>query len=211
LGELLAKMHVQNDRLRTKMENAESSIHEKAAPDSNGSTVEPIRQFGFSCNTCCGAIPHNNDWCDDWQAFFTRQRLQYQIDLLEKERGDREVISLWPQLQQKIPKILKDVDAKPALLHGDLWAGNASETPDGPVVFDCATFYGHSEYDLAIASMFGGFTREFFTSYHKIIPKAPGFDERLKLYQLFHYLNHWNHFGNGYRGSSLAIMRKLVK
>uniref|UniRef100_A0A7N9IFZ8 Uncharacterized protein n=1 Tax=Macaca fascicularis TaxID=9541 RepID=A0A7N9IFZ8_MACFA len=43
--------------------------------------------------------------------------------------------------------------------------------------------------------MFGGFPRSFFTAYHRKIPKAPGFDQRLLLYQLFNYLNHWNHFG----------------
>lgn len=59
------------------------------------------------------------------------------------------------------------------------------------VIFDPATFYGHSEFDLAIAKMFGGFSRAFFDAYHKIIPKTPGFEVRHQLYQLFHYLNHW--------------------
>ena len=59
------------------------------------------------------------------------------------------------------------------------------------VIFDAASFYGHSEYDLGIAKMFGGFGQAFFTAYHHVIPKAPGFDQRNELYQLFHYLNHW--------------------
>ncbi len=60
-----------------------------------------------------------------------------------------------------------------------------------PVIFDAASFYGHHEYDLAIAGMFGGFSSGFYSSYHKIIPKQPGFEKRRQLYQLFHHLNHW--------------------
>lgn len=59
------------------------------------------------------------------------------------------------------------------------------------VVFDPASFYGHHEYELAIAGMFGGFTASFYEAYHSHFPRAHGFDSRHKLYQLFHYLNHW--------------------
>lgn len=112
--------------------------------------------------------------------------------------------------QLKIPDLFHDLDIIPALLHGDLWGGNVAEDSSGPIIFDPASFYGHSEYELAIAGMFGGFSSAFYSAYHSKIPKAPGFEKRLKLYQLFHYLNHWNHFGSGYRGSSLSIMRNLV-
>lgn len=95
------------------------------------------------------------------------------------------------------------------MLHGDLWGGNAGECPDGPIIFDPAVFYGHHEYDLAIASMFGGFSQSFFKAYYKIIPKETGFEKRSHLYQLFHYLNHWNHFGEGYKGSSISILKNL--
>ncbi len=98
---------------------------------------------------------------------------------------------------------------EPALLHGDLWSGNAADGDGAPgtpstsvwycqcdgclpaVVYDPASFYGHHEFELAIAGMFGGFTRQFYDAYHSIIPKAPGFAARHKLYTLFHYLNHW--------------------
>lgn len=104
-----------------------------------------------------------------------------------------------------------DIEVVPALLHGDLWAGNVAEDDSGPIIFDPACFYGHSEFELAIAGMFGGFSSSFFSAYHSKIPKAPGFEKRNKLYQLFNYINHWNHFGTGYRGSTLNIMRKLLK
>ena len=59
------------------------------------------------------------------------------------------------------------------------------------VIFDAASFYGHHEYDLGIAGMFGGFGSSFYNAYHALIPKSPGFDQRHQLYKLFHNLNHW--------------------
>lgn len=46
---------------------------------------------------------------------------------------NKEVLEYWSLLERKLPSYFKGVDCiKPSLLHGDLWAGNASETPDGP-------------------------------------------------------------------------------
>ena len=72
-------------------------------------------------------------------------------------------------------------------------------------MFDPACFYGHHEFDLAIAGMFGGFTRQFYDAYHSIIPKPDGFEQRHKLYLLFHYLNHWYDLLNS-SSSSLLIL-----
>ena len=126
------------------------------------------------------------------------------------QSGDRQVIEYWSKLEHKLPSFFEGIVVKPSLLHGDLWSGNAMEIESGPgklcvclillcivcccipvVVFDPAAFYGHSEFDLAIAHMFGGFTKDFFDSYHSVIPKSPGFETRQNLYLLFHYLNHW--------------------
>lgn len=183
-----------------------------------------------------------NEWQDDWVTFYSRHRLQHQLNMVEKSYGDREARELWAELQvpltpsetkhdtcpydcinnlqitycvcylqRKIPQFFTDVEIVPALLHGDLWGGNVAESTEGPVIFDPASFYGHSEYELGIAGMFGGFSSSFYSAYHAKIPQAPGFAKRNQLYQLFHYLNHWNHFGGGYRGSSIRIMKNLLK
>ncbi|XP_045889360.1 ketosamine-3-kinase isoform X2 [Micropterus dolomieu] len=152
-----------------------------------------------------------NEWQDDWVKFYSQQRLQHQLNLVEKSYGDREAREAWAELQLKIPQFFQDLEISPALLHGDLWGGNVSECEEGPVIFDPASFYGHSEFELGIAGMFGGFNSSFYSAYHEKIPQAPGFAKRNQLYQLFHYLNHWNHFGGGYRGSSIRIMKNLLK
>ncbi|CAD7668443.1 unnamed protein product [Nyctereutes procyonoides] len=207
LGTQLADLHLENKRLGETLRKEASTVGK------GGGQVDRafVDKFGFDVVTCCGYLPQVNDWQDDWVTFYARQRIQPQMDMVEKGSGDREARELWSALQLKIPDLFRDLDIVPALLHGDLWAGNVAEDSSGPVIFDPASFYGHAEYELAIAGMFGGFGRSFYSAYHGAIPKAPGFEARLQLYQLFHYLNHWNHFGSGYRGSSLNIMRNLVR
>ncbi|CAM9709006.1 unnamed protein product [Choristocarpus tenellus] len=74
--------------------------------------------------------------------------------------------------------------------------GNTGATLGGPCMFDPASFFGHSEFELAIMEMFGGFTGEFWEAYHAKVPKASGFSDRQKLYKLYHYLNQLNLFGD---------------
>jgi fructosamine-3-kinase len=39
---------------------------------------------------------------------------------------------------------------------------------------------------------------------------AGGHERRLKLYQLYHVLNHLNLFGSGYLGQALRLLRDLA-
>ncbi|XP_060797960.1 ketosamine-3-kinase isoform X2 [Neoarius graeffei] len=207
LGQQLADLHLHNKRQKEKQDKDEQTV----GKGTGQSEVPVIDKFGFHVKTCCGYIPQVNDWQDDWVSFYTQQRLQHQLGLVEQTYGDREAKELWASLQLKISQLFAGVDVVPALLHGDLWSGNVAEYSTGPVIFDPASFYGHAEFELGIAGMFGGFGKHFYSAYHEKIPKAPGFEKRHQLYQLFHYLNHWNHFGTGYRGSALRIMKELSK
>lgn len=40
----------------------------------------------------------------------------------------------------------------------------------------------------------------------QVMPKQPGYEERRDLYMLYHYLNHYNLFGSGYRSSAMPII-----
>jgi hypothetical protein len=84
----------------------------------------------------------------------------------------------------------------PVVVHGDLWSGNADwgrivgsgrdETP-GDVVYDPSACYGHSEFELGIMHMFGGFGPRFFDQYHRIVPKTEPvaeYADRVELYEL---------------------------
>ncbi|XP_055971421.1 fructosamine-3-kinase isoform X1 [Sorex fumeus] len=207
LGAQMAELHLYNQKLGKSWKEKEHTVGHRA----DGDQPPYVTKFGFHTVTCCGFITQVNEWQDDWATFFTRHRLQAQLDLIEKDYADQELRELWARLQVKIPDMFSGLEIVPALLHGDLWSGNVAEDDEGPLIYDPASFYGHSEFELAIALMFGGFPRSFFTAYHQKIPKTPGFDQRLLLYQLFNYLNHWNHFGREYRSPSLTTMRRLLK
>ncbi|GFG35449.1 hypothetical protein Cfor_09107 [Coptotermes formosanus] len=193
LGEELARMHLHNAALGKKQKEEESYVGGQGTENEDEDENKPVymSQFGFHTTTCCGYLPQDNTFCDDWPTFYARQRLEHQLKLIEKDYGDKEVRELWSRLQHKVPNFFKDLTIEPSLLHGDLWGGNVAESTTGPVVFDPASFYGHHEFELAIAGMFGGFNSTFYQAYHNLIPKAPGFEARHKLYQLYHYLNHW--------------------
>ncbi|OJJ44140.1 hypothetical protein ASPZODRAFT_135622, partial [Penicilliopsis zonata CBS 506.65] len=94
----------------------------------------------------------------------------------------------------------------PVVVHGDLWSGNAGygriitrgeadegntderrESDGGAVVYDPSACYAHSEYELGIMRMFGGFEPAFVDEYHRIVPRTEPVDEyedRIALYEL---------------------------
>ena len=95
--------------------------------------------------------------------------------------------------------LLENADIKPALLHGDLWGGNAGfDRPGSPVIFDPAVYYGHREADVAMTELFGGFSADFYAAYRGAFALDAGYEVRKQLYNLYHVLNHFNLFGGGY-------------
>lgn len=181
--------------------------------------VDEVHEFGFDVPTSCGSIPQSNAWSNNWVTFYARQRLDHTIRLIQSDHGDRELNEQWSHLQNKVDKFFSDFEHRatregeivPALLHGDLWSGNVAQLSDESigVCYDPASFFGHSEYEFGIVRMFGGFSSQFEPGYFEVLPKKKLFEKRNKLYQLFHHLNHWNHFGSGYRSSSLSIIKDL--
>lgn len=209
-GQKLAEMHLDNILLEKRLKKLENWVGK------DDLERKPVEKFGFHTVTCCGKLPLINEWEDNWPSFYARHRLDHTIRMIQSEHGNREVGELWSKLQLTIPKFFKPLEEKkieirPSLLHGDLWGGNVGELNDEPVIYDPGSFYGHHEFELSISTMFGGFNAKFHSAYHKLIRKSPGFEKRHELYQLFHYLNHWNHFGLGYAASSIGIMKNLTR
>ena len=58
-------MHLCNEELRKKERKSESSVHKGSAEGTSGTYV---RKFGFHVTTCCGFIPQDNSWTDDWSV-----------------------------------------------------------------------------------------------------------------------------------------------
>lgn len=213
-------MKISSDN-RTKASSSTSTEYaDKFIPhkdQSSGELFKGVHEFGFKMNTACGQVSQINEWTPEWLSFFACYRLDSPIRNLQSEHGDRELHQEWSRLQIKLEKFFVDLKQSgesivPALLHGDLWSGNAAELLEDAqqaAVYDPSSFYGHSEYDLAIARMFGGFPEAFEKAYFEVISKKKLFEKRNKLYQLFHHLNHWIHFGSGYRSSSIRLIKEL--
>mmetsp|Transcript_15286 Transcript_15286/g.26758 ORF Transcript_15286/g.26758 Transcript_15286/m.26758 type:complete len:297 (-) Transcript_15286:1878-2768(-) len=175
--------------------------------------------FGFPMDGCCGALeqPNNSDGrMLNWLEFYDEYRLGFQLEQAKQRYpNDTEFQELGVKLRKTLSDIFVEIvveDIQPSILHGDLWAGNVGVAAHAtPCIFDPAAYYGHSEADLGIAYMFGGFTSSFFEGYHSVLPKKPGFEKRAKLYELHHHMNHMNIFGQGYRDGCIQLMRQLVQ
>jgi len=74
-------------------------------------------------------------------------------------------------------------------------------------LIDPAVYYGHREADLAMTRLFGGFEPSFYKAYDEVSPLAPGHEDRLPIYQLYHVLNHLNLFGGGYFEQGKRILQ----
>ncbi|PXF48373.1 Protein-ribulosamine 3-kinase, chloroplastic [Gracilariopsis chorda] len=167
-------------------------------------------KFGFVVDNTLGATPQPNGWMDDWVEFFRERRLRHQLLLT----NDANLITKGDELCSRLDELFEDVKGtiKPSILHGDLWSGNVSglgRTAE-PVIFDPASYYGHHEAEFGM-SWCMDLTSAFWGAYRNHIPEAEGFKRRLKLYQLYHYLNHFNLFGGGYYGMSDLLLTQLLK
>ncbi len=164
-------------------------------------------RFGFDTDNFIGATPQKNGWSDSWADFFTDQRLGFQFQLAEKKGRTYSDAQLG---LKKIRTHLATLPIEPALLHGDLWGGNASFDETGsPVIFDPAVYYGDGETDIAFTRMFGGFGTAFYEAYRRIHPAPEPIRE--SIYNLYHLLNHFNLFGGGYGNQAERALGEIVR
>ncbi|MBT8395071.1 MAG: fructosamine kinase family protein [Bacteroidia bacterium] len=165
-------------------------------------------EFGFANDNFIGSLHQSNNKHKNWNDFYIEERLNPQFELA-RSKGlliDDEI----PETQE-----LKEAcfsyfnNVKPSLLHGDLWSGNYLISASGrPYLIDPAIYFGHSEVDIAMSQLFGGFGTSFYESYHTIITKDENTEIRIELYQLYYLLIHLNLFGSSYYGSVKGILSK---
>ena len=165
------------------------------------SGAEGQAQFGWSHDTFIGAGVQVNGWDADWGRFFAERRLRPQLKWLQERNRTLAARLAAPigQLLMRVPAWLNRHGARPSLVHGDLWSGNASLLAGNrAALFDPAVHWGDREVDLAMARLFGDFPEAFFQGYGAEWPLPPGHGQRAQLYNLYHLLNHANLFGGGY-------------
>jgi fructosamine-3-kinase len=164
--------------------------------------------FGWHRDNTIGELPQRNPWTASWAEFFGKHRLGFQFDLAARKGRP---ISRAAAFLDRLPALLGDHEPAASLLHGDLWGGNASFDSEGePVIYDPATYFGDRETDLAFSEMFGGFGAAFYSGYCEAWPLERGYELRKQIYNLYHLVNHANHFGGGYADQSETIIGRLL-
>ncbi|KAH9610845.1 hypothetical protein KSS87_003462 [Heliosperma pusillum] len=167
--------------------------------------------FGFNVENTIGSTPQINTWTSDWISFYAEHRLGYQLKLARDRYGDSSIYEKGQRLAKNLTPLFEDIVIEPCLLHGDLWSGNITYDKNGePVILDPACYYGHNEAEFGM-SWCAGFGPSFYNSYFEMMPKQPGFEKRRDLYMLYHYLNHYNLFGSGYRSSAMSIIEDYIR
>lgn len=155
--------------------------------------------FGWTRDNTIGSVQQINTQKDDWVEFWREQRLGFQLNLAKQNGASLSLYNKGAELLNNLNIFYSDYTPQASLLHGDLWSGNYGYLTDGtPVIFDPAIYYGDREVDIAMTELFGGFTAEFYAAYNQAWPLDNGYQQRKKLYNLYHILNHFNMFGGGY-------------
>lgn len=167
-------------------------------------------QFGFNEDNYCGRMRQINTPGEDGYRFFGEHRLLYQGKLaLDHGELNARDFDLLQRFVERLPDLIPQ--QAPALLHGDLWSGNVHSDENGePALIDPAVYWGWPEADLAMTLLFGGFSEDFYRSYEVQRPLDSGWRDRAEIYNVYHLLNHANHFGGGYGRRAISIVRRYV-
>lgn len=169
-------------------------------------------KFGFERDNYLGTTQQPNRWTESWLDFWRDQRLGWQLNLFANKTDISDpLLELGDRLMVKLDGLLGGVEEPPVLLHGDLWSGNAAADEKGdPIIFDPASYYGHREAEIGMMRLFGGFGPRCEAAYAEVWPLAPGSEERILLYRLYHELNHLNLFGRSYYQGCISTMEQLI-
>lgn len=128
----------------------------------------------------------------DWQKTFFQTRLLPIFDLA-KDRDARV-----GQLNLRRSASMPLYSEGPCVIHGDLWAGNILMTETGPIFIDPSVWIGERGMDLAMLTLFGKPSTEFWSAYESYYPVPMPLRQTLVLYQLFFALAHVALFGPTY-------------
>lgn len=170
--------------------------------------------FGWRTDNCLGGTLQRNTPLQPpghggWIAFWGRSRLGAMRDRLPAEAAAlREAVDA---VIARLPEFFTDGHLpRPALIHGDLWQGNWDMLANGtPVIFDPAVSCSDPQAEIAMMELFGSPPPGFREAYVEAGGAWPP-PERMRLYQLYHLLNHVLLFGGGYGAQALRVARALA-
>lgn len=197
------------------LEWLEEGVNNTSSQQALGGALARLHQqrgeyFGLDHDNYMGSLTQSNRLHTSWAEFFVQERLEPQLALgrrsgLLTKRVAEQFEALCPKLNELCPF------EEPALIHGDLWAGNYMiNSLQEPVLFDPAIAYANREADIAMTRLFGGFQQTFYDSYNEQFPLQKGWEERADLWNLYPLLIHINLFGVSYLGQVLSILNRFI-
>ncbi len=175
-------------------------LHQSAAPS-----------FGLDRPNLLATLPHDNEPTGTWAEFWATRRLEPLVRrAIDAGLLASATLPRWQILFGRMAD-LSGPHEPPSRLHGDLWGGNAiADAMGAPVLIDPAVYGGHREVDLAMMSLFGGFSERVFSAYEEVSPLSDGHRDRVPLYQLVPLLVHLILFGGGYRADVERALARYV-
>ena len=156
-------------------------------------------RYGYGRDNFIGLSPQINTFTTNWGEFFAQYRLNAQIDAIEDEQMRDEFQTRLDDKRSELVAFLNANTAFASLLHGDLWSGNVLFKDKKAWLIDPAVYFGDREADIAMTELFGGFGRPFYDAYNEVLPLSDAYALKKVFYNLYHYLNHFNLFGESYR------------
>ena len=167
--------------------------------------------FGFHHPNYCGTTVQDNTWNINWPDFYAERRIGAIVKQIRNSRGmSAEELQTYERLIVRISDLLTH-QTVPSLIHGDLWSGNYMYSANGPAIIDPACYYADREMELGLMQLFGGFSSQVWEAYQQEFPLPQGWQNRIRLYQLYHVLNHQLLFGGSYGGQALEIAKEYAK
>ena len=166
--------------------------------------------WGYPRDNFIAVLPQANQPTATWADFWIDRRLVPLIDVAaERGAGSPGWRAAADRLRARWAEVAGP-DEPPARLHGDLWRGNVHDAGGEPALIDPAVYGGHREVDLAMLALFGGLSDRLVAAYDATTPLAPGWRERLDLWQVYPLLVHAILFGGGYGASVDAALRRFA-
>lgn len=160
-----------------------------------------------------GSLPLPGGPWTSWPRMWAQGRIEPYL------RAARKAGSIDKRSAADVERVVDDIERlagpteAPALLHGDLWAGNVLWASDGTnYLIDPALHGGHRESDLAMLALFGlPHLDHALASYHEAWPLADGWRERTALHQLHPVLVHAVLFGGSYGAQAGQLARLALR